>query len=399
MGIMAEFEGFIKKNRKLIAILAIALLLIYLANSIGLQTVGYLTGTQGLQAEFNSLYFNNTWCSASSRPDWAADASNWQFGFELNFDPDESDDGWPNLCATQQPFTVDTEVEPKHYTWQVDKGIVTLRNGTRAKKVYQFEMWRYRIEWAVNIWLSGPEAESSDRAWHGGISWEPNYGGSQIWIKLVPRSFVYFEDNPDEVYFAPAYIGLESYEVISIDKDNKETTNDPDILSCVDLIPKASGETLGIYYERGGNPTDIEETLLSYQGMELDPEIFRNEYWIHIDLLTFKPWNHVDFWTKAHSYKWPSVNLKFVVYVFVVGKWTVYFTEDEVPSLRPHRPPSLVRRPWSWLTDWWSNPWTLLWTGIFGFFVLLIVIAILAIFAPGALTAITRALFGRRKET
>jgi len=396
-----KIDGWLNKKKKLIAVILLGLLAVFLAQHISFQTIGYLTGTQGLQAEFNTLYWNGTWNSQSFKPAWAKDASNWQFGFEMNFDPDESDDGWPNLCATQQPFTVDTQVEPKHYAWQVDKGIVTLSNGTKAKKVYQFEMWRYRLDWAVNIWLSGPEAESCDRAWHGGISWEPNYGGAQIWIKLVPQNFVYFKDNPDEIYFAPAYIGLESYEIISIDKDNKETTNDPDIMSCVDLIPKAAGETLGIYYERGGTPTDIEQTLLSYQGMELDPAIFRNEYWIHIDLLTFKPWLHVDFWTKALSYKWPSVNLKFVVYVFVVGKWTVYFAEDEVPRLEPHQPPSLTRNPWSWWGNWWTSPWTLLWTGIFGFFVLLIVIAILAIFAPGALTALTNAfasLFKRRRK-
>ena len=80
------------------------------------------------------LYFNGMWCSQSFKPSWARHAANWQFGFELNFDPDETDDGWPNLCATQQPFTVDTHVEPKHYAWQVNKGVVTLDNGTRGEK-------------------------------------------------------------------------------------------------------------------------------------------------------------------------------------------------------------------------------------------------------------------------
>ena len=161
-----NIDGWIKRNRKLIAAILLGILALFIANFLNLQTIGigFLTGTQGLQAEFNSLYFNGTWCSAQEKPSWAQDAANWQFGFELNFDPDESDDGWPNLCATQQPFVIDIQVEPKHYAWQVDKGIVKLQNGTRARKVYQFEMWRYRLEWTVNIWLSGPEAESSDRA-------------------------------------------------------------------------------------------------------------------------------------------------------------------------------------------------------------------------------------------
>ncbi|RLI82367.1 hypothetical protein DRP04_04150 [Archaeoglobales archaeon] len=408
-----DFESFLRKNRKLIAILAIALLLICLGNFTRLETVGYLTATQGLEAQFAALRVNGIWLSEAEKPSTfsikdrelsAENASNWFFGYELDFDPDEQDDGFPNLLINQQPFTVKTnpfgEVEyDERYAWQVDKGIVTLSNGSKARKVIQFEMWRCKLSWALNIWLSGPKAESCDRAWHGGIAWEPDYGGTEIWIKLKSRNFAYFQDNPDEVYFAPAYFGVEYYEIASIDQDNRKTLDDPDMTSCIDLNPKERGETCGIYYERGGTPIDIEETLLTYENVELDPAVFRNEYWIHIDLVTFKPWNHIDFWWKTHSYKWPSITLHFIVYVFVVGKWTVYLSEDEVPQLTPHTPPSLVRRPWSWLTDWWSNPWTLLWTGIFGFFVLLIVIAILAIFAPGALTAITRTLFGRRRET
>ena len=388
-----------RKLRGSIIVLMFILVLFWSFVKVGLiqlMEIGYLTGAQGLQAEFHTLYFNETWCSQSFKPSWARHAANWQFGFELNFDPDETDDGWPNLCATQQPFTVDTHVEPKHYAWQVDKGVVTLDNGTRARKVIQFEMWRYRCEWAVNIWLSGPEAESSDRAWHGGISWEPNYGGSQIWIRLIPQRFVYFKDNPDEVYFAPAYIGLESYQIASIDKDNKETTNDPDVMSCIDLIPKAVGETLGIYYERGGTPTDIEHTLLSYEGAELDPKIFRNEYWIHIDLLQFKPYLNVDFWTKALTYKWPSINLRFVVYVFVVGKWTVYFAEDEVPKLNPHTPPSLVRDPWAWLRgigEWFANPINQLWLV---FIIIVIVILVITILNPGIWAMLIGWLRGRK---
>ena len=379
----------------LIGLLVLAFIIGASWNGILPFDIGYLTGSQSLEAYFHSLYTNGVWLSSEERAESfqikdrdlnASTASDWFFGYELNFDPDEASDGFPNLLLTQQPFTVDTQVEPIHYAWMVDEGTTTLENGTILRKYFQFEMWRYRVEWAVNIWLSGPEAESSDRAWHGGISWEPDYGGVQIWIKLVPRRFVYFEDNPDEVYFAPAYIGLLTYQVASIDQDNRVTYDDPDMTSCIDLIPKAIGETLGIYYARGGVPVDVEREILSYEGIELDPSIFREEYWIHFDLLTFKPWNHVDFWTKAHSYKWPSINLKFVVYVFVVGKWTVYFTEGEVPELRPHNPPSLIRDPWAWLTDIFNNPFSLF---LIGLALIVILVVVLAIFAPGVLAVIS----------
>ena len=274
-----------------------------------LLSIGYITGTQGLQAQFHSLWWNSTWLSQFEKPSWASDASNWHFGWNLNFDPDEALEGWCNLEASQQPILVDAEIEPKYYNWTVDKGIVDLPYGGKARKILQFEMWRFECNWAVNIWLSGPEEEAWDQRWDYGIEWEPNYGGAEIWIKLIPKTFVYFEDNPDELYFAPCYFGVTNFKIASVDKDGKITYNDPDITSITDLYPKAIGETLGIYYARGGTPTDIEDAIFSYKGMELDPEIFREEYWIHIDLLNFKPWNHVDFWTKAHSWKLSLIHI------------------------------------------------------------------------------------------
>jgi len=400
-----NLESWISKNKKLLAILLLALIIFFIFNQIWPMSVGYLTATQGLQAEFHSLYTNGKWLSNTEKPSSftiqdrtlsASTASNWFFGYELNFDPDEPDDGFPNLVATQQPIAVDMEVGPKHYDpWTVDKGLVTLPNGTKAQKIIQFEMWRYQCEWSINIELSGSKAEACDRRWDYGIAWEPNYGGVDIWIRLEPRAFVYFEDNPDEVYFAPAYIAVTDYVVASIDENGKMTIDDPEIKKEIDLIPKAKGETLGIYYERGGlTPVDMEEKVLTYKGIELDPEIFRDEYWIHISLLNFKPRNTVDFWTKVHNCWFPSVQLDFKVYVLVVGKWTVYLTTEEVEELQPHEPVVIESNPWKWLSNWWNNPMTQIWMLLFMGFIALVLIAV---FAPGVLTAITAWMF-RKKD-
>lgn len=163
----------------------------------GLSEIGFLTGTQGLEPQFHSLYFNNSWCSATEKPSWAKEASSWSFGYTLDFDPDVKDEGWCDLLASQQPVTVDTQVEPKHYIWSVDEGKVTFQNGTKAKKITQFEVWRYRATWSVNIWLGGPEGETCDTTYLNIITWEPNYAGSKLWIKLVPKNFVYFKENPE----------------------------------------------------------------------------------------------------------------------------------------------------------------------------------------------------------
>lgn len=360
-----------------------------------LAEIGYLTGTQGMEAQFHSLYFNNSWCSTTEKPVWASKASSWSFGYTLNFDPDVFDDGWCDLCGSQQPMTLDRDVEPKHYSWTVDQGLVTLPNGTQAQKILQFEMWRFRLTWKTNIWLSGTEGETCDTTIANIITWEPNYAGTKLWIKLVPKAFAYFTENPDQVFFAPAYIGLNSITFATYDKDQKQIVNDPDAMTIVDLIPKAPGETLGIYYNRGGIPIDLEGTLLSYQGVTLDPAIFRNEYWTRIDLLQFKPKNWFD-WQIWHGWKYPSVNLEFVVYVFVVGKWTVYLATGEVPQLQPHVPIIQMGNPISdflaGLGAWFNNP-------LIQFWLIIIVIVILLIFAGPTLVALFSMVFARKKQT
>ncbi|MEM3361424.1 MAG: hypothetical protein QXV85_09515 [Candidatus Bathyarchaeia archaeon] len=387
-----------KKKRGAVALLLITLICIVIVARGGfmpsLSEIGFLTGTQGLEAQFDSLYFNNSWCSATEKPSWAKQASSWSFGYSMDFDPDLKDDGWCDLAATQQPFTLDADVEPKHYSWTVDQGLVTLSNGTQAKKIYQFEMWRYRLTWRINIWLSGTEAEACDTTYFNIITWEPNYGGTKIWIKLVPKAFVYFKENPDQVFFAPAYIGLNSYTWASIDKDGKTIMNDPDMQKTQDLIPKAAGETLGLYYKRGGTPVNLEQTLLSYQGAQLDPAIFRNEYWTRIDLLNFKPINWYDYqiW---HNWKYPSVMLEFTVYSFVVGRWTVYIGTGEVPNLNPHLPITVTGNPiadfLNALGTWLSNP-------LVQFWLLLIVIVIVLIFAGPTLVALISAMRWKTKK-
>jgi len=390
-------RGWASENRRWLVAVALGLILLYVWRSgiIPMSEIGYLTGTQGLQAEFAAVYFNRSWYSATEAPNGRA--SKLSFGYEMVFDPDDAFDGYPDLCATQQPMLVDADAQPTHYSWSVDKGVVTLPNGTVARKYYQFEMWRYRLTWRVNIWLSGTEQESADWTVFNIITNVPDYGGTQIWIRLVPKNFVYFKDNPDELYIAPAYIGLNAIEYATYDKNKQMIVNDPDAASMIDLIPKARGETLGIYYARGGAPTNLEDRLLSYRGVELDPQVFRNEYWIKIELLRFAPksWFDYQIW---HNWKYPSVQLEFTVYVFVVGRWTVYLREGEVPSLEPHTPITQTGNPiadfFGGLADWWARGG---WAVTSLLLVLVGVIAVAAL-APGLLAALAAGLAGRGRR-
>lgn len=378
----------------LTVILLMALLLVLLTGGslLGLQTShpGYLTGTQGLEPQFNSVYFDGKWWSNTET---SGSPSSMSFGYSMDFDPDLAVDGYSDLCASQQPITIQGDMEPKSYVWnyKVETG-KTLENGSIVDVYKQFEMYRYKCDWAMNLWLSGPEWEAAVK--NALVGTTKDYGGAKLWLKLVPRSFVYFTENPDQVFFAPAYIGLaEDVSWTGLNKDGSTKPNDLDIIASQDLIPKAQGEVVGIYYERGGGDVLTEDTLLSYQGTTLDPEIFRNEYWMRIDLLSFHPLSWYD-WGIFHNWKFPSAYMKFVVYLFVVGEWTVYFKTSEVPALNPHTPIMHITDISGAIFAWLTNPWTLFWLFGIGSFIILV---LLLVFAPGLLTVVAVALLGRRK--
>jgi len=131
----------------------------------------------------------------------------------------------------------------------------------------------------------------------------------------------------------------------------------------------------------------------------LDSSIFRDEYWAKINLILFKPITWYDWWILFHHWKYPSVQLNFVVYLFVVGEWTVYFKTGEVPALTPHEPvynialPGILENFLSALGGFFSTPVGFL--IIIGAFLLLVLI-ILA--ATGSLPVLATLWFSRRKR-
>ncbi len=390
-----QIQQFIKKNEKLIILGAVALLLLYaFSPSFSSLSIGYLTGTQGLAPTFDSLKWKGSYWSINetgpSTHDTAVPSTR-SFGYSMDFDPDESLEAMPDLCGSQQPITVQTDTEPVKYSWQILNGSKTFANGTIADVYTQFDMFRYKCDWAINVWLSGTECESEgamNRILYPYVV-TPDYAGAELWLKLQPRSFVYFTDNPDQVYFAPAYIGLsENVHWVGVNKDGQMIDPDPQIVAAEDIIPKAKGETIGIYYQRGGGDVITNDTLLSYQGHDLDPEIFRKDYWMRLNLMSFKPLSW-DEWLLWHNWKYPSAYLHFTVYLFVVGQWTVYFKTGEVPELKPHTPIVNLFNP---IGDWFSNPFNQLW--LF-FSIMVIVIVAVTVLNPGMWTAI----FVSRKKT
>lgn len=359
---------------------------------------GFLTGYQGLQTEFNSVKYKGYWYDRthlgpnSQISYWKTyTASAGEFQDRLNLDPDHPTEYLPNLLASQTPVVIDTDQAPKTWLWRVqvdettEEGENDTHSWTKTIETYrEFQLMRYVCQWDMNLWLSGPAGEAYPdpmRAWRDG----------ELWIKIVPKAFIYFEDNPDRVFFAPSLVQLQDIDWYSFKESKDQEAQDGGISQYQDLIPKAEGETLGLFYARGGDPVQIEESVMAYEGSLLDPEIFRDEYWVKISLIEFKPFSWFELGGLAGwSWKYPSVRMRFMVHVFVVGEWTVKLEKGDIVELEQHEPiePPPVPIVTDWqkfqeaLAEWFENPLNKL---ALGALIAIGVFVAILIFAPQAL--------------
>lgn len=361
-----NLETVLKKRKTVLLLLFAILLAVYGVPFMG--SVGYITGYQGLTPEITAVFFKWRFEGRQYEHMYTANdpfmgpwgkASALQFFDHLNFDPDTADSGKPNLKMSMQPITVDTLIPVKTIgNWQVK-----IESGVEeAGKIYdvykQFQIDEYRCTWSVNLWCDGPENEAHQDEDH----W---YYDAEIWVKLDPVAFAYYEGNPDQLYFAPAYIGLSENAVWRSGKTEPNSgAIDYEMAGIQDIFPEAKGEVMGIFYELRGTEVNVKDEILKYEGIRLDPNLFRDEYWIRfgVDRFGAKSWYD---WVVYHKWRYPSANLQFQINVFVVGEWTVKLETGEVPELDP-------RIPYWWEKDWLtgiskvlglfiSSPFTYLW--------------------------------------
>lgn len=355
------------RNKKLLFLILVALVVASSGGS--LLSIGIITGYQGLQAEFYGVYFKDFLYTQDHlhNPNYRlpetneiATVSAFSTFDHLNFDPDGSAEYMPNLKMSMQPITVDSDWPPKTYgPWQIKIGEGVQEDGKIYDVYKEYEILEYRCSWSVNMWCDGPGDEAHEDEDH----W---YHDAEVWVRLTPMSFVYFEDNPDEVYFAPSYIGLTDITWRSGETNPRDGPVDNEMAGLVDIYPEATGEVMGIFYTCGGLDTDVYSTVLSYQGKTLDPTIFRDRYWIRFGAERFGAkswWGWPDFWN--HFWKYPSANMQFQINIFVVGEWTVKLETGEVPELIP-RIPYWVYQSWQWilndlLQNFLTSPFTYVW--------------------------------------
>jgi hypothetical protein len=212
-------------------------------------------------------------------------------------------------------------------------------------------MYRYKCEFSINLKLAGTEQEAITRQ-YGSIGRPTNpkpYSG-EIWLKIEPKEFVYFEGNPKAFYIAPVSINMAENLVFSGTDKNGDTVSKPELNNLQNLNPDAQGDMMGIWY---GSTNQLSEgQLLSYQGQNLDPSIFRTEYYTRIDLTNFQALNQWGFMDISHDWWFPSVQLNLTVYVYVVGEWQTYQQPTDYPE---HLPSPISWGSVNFIIDWISG--------------------------------------------
>lgn len=292
-----------------------------------LETIPLISGYQGIDFIYDSVNYKNYWYSANTygpNPNFNNKvASAHSFGDRLNLDPDSSGTGLPNLHAEQMGFTVD-----KDFFSDVDHWYFEVADTSSYTDYKEFQIQKFRCTWKMNLWLDGTyeEAKPEDLS---------RYFDAELWVQLVPQVTQYFEGNPDELVIAPVYIAVENVEWYS-GKDNPNQSLDPSQGSKQDIFPETRGVTMGIYRETGGSIENVEDQIKSYKGQLLDPNIFRDNYYIRFGIDRFSADSQYDlfFWW---NYKYPSLQLEMTVHVFAIGEWNVRLDKDEIPNLGPHQ--------------------------------------------------------------
>ena len=346
----------LKENKRLFAILSIGIIAVAMVIILPsqLSATGYTQGSQGMNFAFDSVYWNNAWWDSSHHGTSPADPSapsSLDFSSQLNLNPDSANAGMPALCGTFGTFYTDLNNQTglnRNYTWQIQNGTDSTGNAIYE----QYQMSRVECTMSFNIYLSGTGTEAGTPPIGGGGT--PNWGGAQVYIHLQPNNFLFFQNNPEQVYFAPAYIGLTDNAVPALASSGGGTISTDQAKSLYQMQstnPEAQGDVFGISYSRGNAVVQnlTENGLLSYQGQTLDPSIFRSDYYIHLTLNTFMAENNWGALYLTHSWAFPSYHYDLTMYMYVVGHWTVTIQPGETPTQVPHPVVAGSFNAWSFL--------------------------------------------------
>ena len=247
------------------------------------------------------------------------------------------------------------------YTWDIvaDDG---------SKDIFRMELWK--LHWTVNAW-------SVTNNWADGCEWS----NLKVWIRVTLNDGTwYFDNNPDQVYFA----------VAAIEVDNWTRISEEGTIRTTQVSPSSQGELLTLDNGESGDPTS---SFYSYQGHALNPDMFRPyvNTWLSFD--DFGPSVKVNLLGQIIGGADASVQWRFNVWCFVVGQWHVLpgYSGDAGQHNAGYDVTGNAIADWingvlAGMGQWFANP-----LNAIAFWLIIVVIVVLILALTGVLAPIVQA--------
>jgi len=186
------------------------------------------------------------------------------------------------------------------------------------------------------------------------------------------------------------------------------------------LMPSYRGSEISLYTQPGylyprtfasdiiKDPELLKQMISSSIPGLPDPR-FASTVYFPITLINYGALKREGGWwiTYWHKEYYPTSYLRVRCLYAIYGEWTYLWTQSEAQKQQytwENRNSTITGQESWWnkflggLGGWFTSPWTVLWAGIFGTGLLLVTLIILAIFAPGFLSAIASLIKRRKRE-
>lgn len=346
---------------------------------IQMGSLGYPSGYEGVRASFSGIEFNAGDSSGKS------DLS----GMSFYFDADDPIRYAPNLVGEMtNAFVPEGSERPSWVFPELWTGVEYIKNPVSAPYEWNLpnpddpdETIAYVMEeWILRMYVSiTAEWDELSGLEFGTYEWTDNvrYTNTKIWIELDISPISYFE-GADQVYFGLAKVVTSDVAKGRLGKTDEDYTP-TDRFS---VAPSSGTSYRYLYHSKYGTTQFTPTDPKTYKGRVLNPKIFGDKMYIHLDLVNFGTQSWTD-WTGSISSKGDAVTWGFDVHVFVVGEWRVKDIE-EIPTDYGREPQT--QYGWSYyLARFLANPRGQFWL-IVGVFALIILG--LSIVAPWVLVAL-----------
>ena len=322
---------------------------------VGLTPLSSISAYQGIHPSFVAVWYQGDYYTTTM----THRASLSRIGpATMNFDPDQSNEGMPNLMGELRDIQVIEDLSV--YEPQATMAHIITDYGGIAEpnKAYRTYEWEVEVggethTYVMELWLASMEINllvKPDNNPFPGLGEQTNnrYLDTEVWLRLEASDEwgTYFQDvGVDNTYFGLAYLELAQI---------TGTGDDPRM----QLLPMARWAAFDSYDSLDGQgevpPTPTAQAAI-FQGATLNPDVFRREWFTKITLADFGTYDWSLF--SGGGYKSDSVQIKAIAHIFVVGEWIAMPPDER--DMDEHEPP--WQRAWyqgfnDWLSKSMSNP-------------------------------------------